>query len=114
MRQAVLAALDGLALIWGLAVGPFCWLLRDGLGPGSVDSHGAHAVARFLLTRWVATRVGAVPSYHPRRAQLIVYEAASGDVCSILRVLLCVSAFPLRTSTRRSFIASGNSRTSSI
>ncbi|MDB5351786.1 MAG: hypothetical protein JWN86_3033 [Planctomycetota bacterium] len=50
MRQTISAALDGLALFWGLAIGPFCWLLRDGLGPGSVDSHGAHAVARFLLT----------------------------------------------------------------
>jgi hypothetical protein len=50
MRQAISAALDGFALFWGLAIGPLCWLLRDGLGPGSVDSHGAHAVSRFLLT----------------------------------------------------------------
>ena len=50
MRQAISAALDGLTLLWGLAIGPFCWLLRDGLGPGSVESHGAQAVARLLLT----------------------------------------------------------------
>ena len=37
-------------LVWIVAVGPFCWMLRDGLGPDSVQSHGPHAVARFLGT----------------------------------------------------------------
>ena len=30
--------------------GPICWILRDGLGPDAVDSHGWQAVARFLRT----------------------------------------------------------------
>ena len=50
MRRAIAAVLDALLLFWSLAIGPFCWLLRDGLGPGAVDSHGTHAVARVLLT----------------------------------------------------------------
>jgi hypothetical protein len=44
------AILDGLLVFWALAVGPLCWLLRDGLGPDTVDSHGLHAVFRFCLT----------------------------------------------------------------
>ena len=50
MRRATVAVLDSILLVWALAVGPLCWLLRDGLGPDSIDSHGTHAVARFLLT----------------------------------------------------------------
>jgi hypothetical protein len=50
MRQAIAAVLDALLMFWALAIGPFCWILRDGLGPGSVDSHGWYAVARFLMT----------------------------------------------------------------
>lgn len=37
-------------LLWVVAIGPFCWIMRDGLGPDSVESHGAHAVVRFLGT----------------------------------------------------------------
>jgi hypothetical protein len=50
MRQAVAGAVYAVTLVWVAAVGPLCWLLRDGLGPGAVDSHGAEAVGRFLLT----------------------------------------------------------------
>ena len=50
MRRAIAQALDGVVLFWALGIGPLCWILRDGLGPGAVDSHGAHAVVRFLLT----------------------------------------------------------------
>jgi hypothetical protein len=50
MRRAIAGVLDALVLFWALAIGPFCWILRDGLGPDAVDSHGPQAVARFLLT----------------------------------------------------------------
>ena len=43
MRRAIAAVLDALLLFWTLAIGPFCWLLRDGLGPDAVDSHGTYA-----------------------------------------------------------------------
>lgn len=36
--------------LWLVAAGPFCWILRDGLGPAAVDSNGMEAVSRFLLT----------------------------------------------------------------
>jgi hypothetical protein len=42
--------LDGLLLAWVVCFGPFCWILRDGLGPGSIDSHGMQAVFRFAMT----------------------------------------------------------------
>lgn len=47
MWRALLVA--GL-VFWVVGIGPLCWLLRDGLGPNSVDSHGWHAIVRFLLT----------------------------------------------------------------
>src|SRR4051794_37857313 len=61
MRRATASILDTLLLllmllpifflvVWVAAIGPLCWTLRDGLGPDSVESHGAHAVARFLFT----------------------------------------------------------------
>ncbi|QDU86858.1 hypothetical protein Pla175_02110 [Pirellulimonas nuda] len=50
MRRTASAILDGLTLFWVLLVGPFCWLLRDGLGPDAGESQGVGAVVRFLLT----------------------------------------------------------------
>jgi hypothetical protein len=39
-----------LLLFWLAVVGPFAWILRDGLGPNAVDSTGWYALARFLMT----------------------------------------------------------------
>jgi membrane protein required for beta-lactamase induction len=50
MKQAVLVALGGLTLFWLVAVGPMCWMLRDGLGPDSTESHNFLAVQRLLFT----------------------------------------------------------------
>ena len=50
MKQAVLVALCGLTLFWLIAVGPLCWMLRDGLGPDSTESHNLLAVERLLFT----------------------------------------------------------------
>jgi hypothetical protein len=50
MRRAIAVFLDALLIFWAMAIGPLCWLLRDGLGPAAVDSRGADAVVRFLLT----------------------------------------------------------------
>jgi len=52
-------AIHGVTLFWVAAVGPFCWLLRDGLGPDAVDTRGIDAVGRFLLTHyWGPVAVG--------------------------------------------------------
>jgi hypothetical protein len=40
----------GLLVFWLTCIGPFAWLLRDGLGPRAVDSHGWAALGRFLMT----------------------------------------------------------------
>ena len=50
LRDVTTTLLTAFMCFWALALGPFCWILRDGLGPGAVDSHGFHAIARFLMT----------------------------------------------------------------
>jgi hypothetical protein len=46
--RTFLTALAGAALVGWLAFAPICWVLRDGLGPNSHESHGRVAVGRFL------------------------------------------------------------------
>lgn len=50
MRRAIAAVLDAVIPFWILGIGPLCWILRDGLGPGAIDSQGMHSAVRFLLT----------------------------------------------------------------
>lgn len=50
MLRFVRDCLGGMLLTWVVGIGPLCWILRDGLGPGSDDSHGWAAVVRFLFT----------------------------------------------------------------
>ena len=48
-------------LIAWLFVGPLAWILRDGLGPDSVPSHGMEAVFRFLTAfYWGPVALGLV------------------------------------------------------
>ncbi|WP_148597154.1 hypothetical protein [Aquisphaera giovannonii] len=46
----VVASLETLLMVWAVVIGPFAWLLRDGLGPGATDSGGWQSVGRFLMT----------------------------------------------------------------
>ena len=39
-------------VLWVVCFGPLCWILRDGLGPNSTESHGLFAVYRLLGTCW--------------------------------------------------------------
>ena len=50
--SAVCAALFGALLFFGY--GALVWLLRDGLGPDSVESTGWQALLRFVQGFWVA------------------------------------------------------------
>ncbi|WP_152052422.1 hypothetical protein [Tautonia marina] len=50
MRHVIGVGIDGLIVFWVLLVGPFCWILRDGLGPDAVESQGMLAVSRWLGT----------------------------------------------------------------
>ena len=50
VRDVTTTLLSAFIGFWVLALGPFCWILRDGLGPNSVDSHGLYAIVRFLMT----------------------------------------------------------------
>ncbi len=48
--EAVLSLSAAALFVWVVFVGPFCWVLRDGLGPDSVSSSGFTAVCRALMT----------------------------------------------------------------
>ena len=37
----------GLLIFWLICVGPFAWILKDGLGPSSVESSGIDVIWRF-------------------------------------------------------------------
>lgn len=45
------ALFEVLLLAW-MALGLFAWILRDGLGPDSVESQGFEAIARMFWTFW--------------------------------------------------------------
>jgi hypothetical protein len=56
IRSFLTAAL----LVW-CSVAPLAWILRDGLGPDAVDSHGWAAFQRFLGTyHWGPVFLGLV------------------------------------------------------
>lgn len=44
---ALLILLEAALLCW-IFLAPFAWILRDGMGPDSVESHGLEAVVRAL------------------------------------------------------------------
>jgi len=50
LSSAALLTLLQAALICWMMLAPFAWILRDGLGPDSVESHGLEAVVRALTT----------------------------------------------------------------
>ena len=50
LASAALLVLLQSAFICWIMLGPFAWILRDGLGPDSVETHGLEAVARALKT----------------------------------------------------------------
>ena len=46
---ALLILLEAALLCW-IFLAPFAWILRDGMGPDSVETHGLEAVVRTLTT----------------------------------------------------------------
>jgi hypothetical protein len=50
VRSILLALVWASLLFWLVCIGPFAWILRDGLGPRAVESSGWPAVGRFLLS----------------------------------------------------------------
>jgi len=78
MRSTLATLLYAFILVWVFAVGPMCWILRDGLGPDAVETTGWNAVERFFLTffwgpvliclgvAWAGVHTGvSPPSRHP-------------------------------------------------
>lgn len=50
MRKAAQVIVDALLLFAVIALVPFAWLMRDGLGPDSVTSSGFQAISRCFMT----------------------------------------------------------------
>ncbi len=50
MRKMIQVFVDALLVFAVIALVPFAWLMRDGLGPGSTTSSGMHAVSRCFKT----------------------------------------------------------------
>ena len=50
LRPVLLILIDALLLVAVLFVAPFAWILRDGLGPDAVATHGVNAVAKAFTT----------------------------------------------------------------
>ena len=49
MRDAIQPLLIAGLVVWGMC-GPFAWILRDGLGPDSIESEGWNALTRSFWT----------------------------------------------------------------
>lgn len=58
IAHALVPVFGALFLSVLLFVLPFAWILRDGLGPDSVDSSGLEAILRCLRTLHVGTALG--------------------------------------------------------
>jgi hypothetical protein len=56
-----------------IAAGPLVWILRDGLGPGMIETDGMHAVLKFLVGWGVPALLISLPlfglSWIERRCQ---------------------------------------------
>ncbi len=50
MLAFIRVVLGAVLIFWAVGVGPLCWILRDGLGPGSIASQGLKAVVRLFFT----------------------------------------------------------------
>jgi hypothetical protein len=70
--------LTGLFLLLLLLGLPFAWLMRDGMGPGAVESSGMAAVVKCLKTFYIGPALGLlalaviggwIMSYSPRDSE---------------------------------------------
>jgi hypothetical protein len=52
IRRRVAIGLSSFSLLLLLALGAWTWLLRDGLGPDSIESSGIEALRRFSSDFW--------------------------------------------------------------
>ena len=50
MRKIIQVIVDALLVCVVIALVPFAWLMRDGLGPGSATSSGSKAISRCFMT----------------------------------------------------------------
>ena len=50
MREVIQVLVDAMLVLAIIALVPFAWLMRDGLGPDSVTSSGVQAIFRCFMT----------------------------------------------------------------
>lgn len=52
MKRAATIVIDALLGFAVIALVPFAWIMRDGLGPSAVESSGVSALGRWFMTFW--------------------------------------------------------------
>ena len=57
LRSTLLVVVDSFLLCAVVAVLPFAWIVRDGLGPDSVSSMGLAALSRIFMTFYVGPAI---------------------------------------------------------
>ena len=57
LRDILLIGVDSLLLLAIVAVLPFAWILRDGLGPDSTSTTGLPALSRAFMTFYVGPAI---------------------------------------------------------
>jgi TRAP-type C4-dicarboxylate transport system permease small subunit len=50
MRKAIQVLVDALLVLSIIALVPFAWIMRDGMGPDSVTTSGGQAISRCFMT----------------------------------------------------------------
>lgn len=97
-RSALLAVVDLLLGFLMIAVLPFAWILKDGIGPDSVPTTGFAALGRVLMTFYVGPAILILVSTH-----LLLKKGTSPgrpksrkeSVITWVAVILAVSALSL-------------------
>lgn len=63
LRNVLLVAVDSFLLFAIVAVLPFAWMLRDGMGPDSVSTTGLAALSRTFMTFYVGPAILLLASF---------------------------------------------------
>jgi hypothetical protein len=79
LLQLLIALLQGLLLAWA-ACAPIVWIVRDGLGPDSVESGWAMSLYKFVGTWGIPALVLAVPLFVLTRVERRLAARSSGVI----------------------------------
>jgi hypothetical protein len=102
LRDILLVAVDSFLLFAIVAVLPFAWMLRDGLGPDSVSTSGLAALSRTFMTLYVGPAILLLASFdllirsRSRRHNSIFLRKTSIILVIIMLMLIALGAVSFR------------------